>query len=74
MLDGDYGLLDKNMNMVIQPQFKALGLMGDNGLIAAKREYDSNYEYIDVNANTKIQPIFDYADYGIVAKAEDVFR
>ena len=61
-LDGEYGLLDKNMNMVIQPQFKSLGLMGDNGLIAAKREYDSNYEYIDVNANTKIQPIFDYAE------------
>ena len=62
LLDGEYGLLDKNMNMVIQPQFKSLGLMGDNGLIAAKREYDSNYEYIDVNANTKIQLIFDYAE------------
>ena len=62
MLDGDYGLLDKNMNMVIQPQFKSLGLMGDNGLIAAKREYDSNYEYMDVNENTKIPPMFDYAD------------
>ena len=62
LLDGEYGLLDKNMNMVIQPHFKALGLMGDNGLIAAKREYDSNYEYIDVDENTKIQPIFDYAE------------
>ena len=61
-LDGEYGLLDEKMNMVIQPHFKALGLMGDNGLIPAKREYDSNYEYIDVNANTKIQPIFDYAE------------
>ena len=62
LLDGEYGLLDKNMNMVIQPHFKALGLMGDNGLIPAKRAYDSNYEYIDVNANTRIQPIFDYAE------------
>ena len=62
LLDGEYGLLDKNMNMVIQPHFKALGLMGDNGLIPAKRTYDSNYEYIDVNENMKIHPIFDYAE------------
>lgn len=85
LLDGEYGLLDGKMNMVIQPHFKTLGLMGDNGLIAAKREYDSNYEYIDVNENTKIPPMFDYAEafkdgiaivkvsgqYGVINKSGD---
>lgn len=62
--DDNVGLMGKNFEMVIQPYFYNLGTMGDNGLIAAKRDDDGKYEYVNVKGETKIPAMYDrYGDF-----------
>lgn len=61
-LDGSYGLMSKQFDMAIQPYFYYLGLMGDNGLVAAKRSSDSKYEYVNAKGETKIPAMYNGCD------------
>lgn len=61
-LDDNQGLMDKNFNMAIQPYFYSLRMMGDNGLVAAKRTDDSKWEYVNAKGDTKIPAMYDYSD------------
>ena len=62
LLDERMGLLGTNMSLAIQPFYSALGLMGDNGLIAAQMGDDDKYQYINTKGDIKIAPMFDSAD------------
>ena len=61
-LDDKEGLMNNKFDMTIQPYFYTLGYMGDNGLLPAKRNEDSKYEYVNVKGETKIPAMFDYAE------------
>lgn len=62
VLDGNMGLLNTKFDMSIQPFYYNLGLMGDNGLVSALMDDDSKYSYVNAKGETKIAPMYDYAD------------
>ena len=61
-LDDRMGLLGTNLSLAIQPYYYYLGLMGDNGLIAALMDDDGKYQYVNAKGDIKIAPIFESAD------------
>ena len=62
LLDENVGLLSKDLTMAISPYYFNLGLMGDNGLIAAKFDEDAKFSYLNSKGETKIPAMFDAAD------------
>ena len=61
-MDGYYGLMNTNFEMTIHPSFDDLSYcMSHNGLIPAKRDDDSYYEYVNAKGETIIPAKFDYA-------------
>ena len=61
-LDERMGLLGTNLSLAIQPYYYYLGLMGDNGLIAALMDGDGKFQYVNAKGDIKIPPMFDSAD------------
>lgn len=60
-MDDKEGLMNNKFEMTIQPYFYYLDYMGDNGLVAAKRESDSKWEYVNAKGETKIAAMYDGA-------------
>ena len=60
-MDEKEGLMNNKFEMTIQPYFYYLEYMGDNGLVAAKRESDSKWEYVNAKGETKIAAMYDGA-------------
>ena len=56
-----YGMMNNKFEVTVQPYFAALGTMGDNGLVAAKRYNDSKWEYVNAKGETKIAAMYDGA-------------
>ena len=54
--DGLYGLVDANINYVIQPMYYYLGDVAANGLLRCKLSSSGKYGYV----NTKGEKVIDY--------------
>lgn len=61
-MDDQQGLMNNKFEMTVQPYFYSLYSMGDNGLMVAKRNSDSKYEYVNAKGETKIPAMYDDAD------------
>lgn len=61
-LNNGFGLLSNSFDLTIEPVMERLGDMGDNGLLCAKRQGSTKWEYVDANGETKIEAQFDGAD------------
>lgn len=58
---GSYGLVDRNLNLVVQPIYYRLYNAGDNGLLAYKLSSSAKYGYLNTKGETVIQPAYDDA-------------
>ena len=61
-VDGSYGLMNNKLQVTVQPYFSALYEMGDNGLVVAKRDGSSKYEYVNAKGETQISAKYEGAD------------
>ena len=61
-IDRSYGLMNNKFQVTIQPYFSALYEMGDNGLVVAKRDGSSKYEYVNAKGETQISAMYEGAD------------
>ena len=61
-VDGSCGLMNNKLQATIQPYFSALYEMGDNGLVVAKRDGSSKYEYVNAKGETQISAMYEGAE------------
>lgn len=61
-LNNAFGLLSSNFDLTIEPTMERLGIMGDNGLLYAKRQGSAKWEYVNAKGETQIEAKFDGAD------------
>lgn len=57
-----YGMLNTKFKFAIQPTFHDLGIMGDNGLVAARQTEDALYGYVNSKGNWVVQPVYEDAE------------
>lgn len=75
---GYWGLLNSNLQIVIDPYYQQLGEMSNIGLISCQKNHGDSYGYIDKEKNQKVEALYDRADefidgVAVVKRGENIF-